>query len=532
MRLSTYAIFLPLFDDAGKEIQGQELLINGLYGAMDIVETETANKLRAGDFAKIGLSNVEKFIWRGHITRKEIADEIEDVKLLGHIYRKLFGRRKLSPTIMPTYDCNFRCPYCFEQHRLAKGREWLETTMSSETVNAVFSSLKDYQARGRSFEDCILYGGEPFLAKNLPVIREIAGRAKEMGMNIRVVSNGYELDAFLDFCKEFGVKNIQLTLDGVGEVNNRRRIHKSGCGSYERILENMELALECGVDVRLRVNVGRENLHGIKDLIDDLKARGFLEKEEKRAAEEKARELSENKQFHGARGEFYYYFKATNDDAHPKNDLRERDILNELIKIGLNMESAMYHIAPYWGAIDLIGETMEKTGYPSFSPCHCGAENAMPVIDPFGDLYACWDMVGREELAVGFTDSLGRFMWNLDKAKWNTRTADLMEKCRICPYVFICRGGCASRALNAHGDSFREFCGESKEIFSLAASYMAGKAWSKTPERELTLSLAGPLSRLTESERQSVMETSNQKVILEILQRASFMSEAISNEND
>ena len=102
-----------------------------------------------------------------------------------------------------------------------------------------------------------------------------------------VITNGYELESFLDFIEEYKIYQLQVTVDGTAEINDRRRLHKDGLPTYDRILKNVELALERGVAISLRVNVGRENLHGIGALIDDLKARGFIEKEEARAKEEK-----------------------------------------------------------------------------------------------------------------------------------------------------------------------------------------------------------------------------------------------------
>ena len=141
----------------------------------------------------------------------------------------------------------------------------------------------------------------------------------------------------------------------------------------------------------------------------------------------------------------------------------------------------------------------------------------MLVVDPFGVVYTCWDVVAQEENSVGYVDKgLGRFLWNFNKAKWRVRTTDSMETCRACPYAFICRGGCASRAKYEHGNFFREYCGEIKEIVSFVASRMAGKEWEKNHNEELTLSLAGPLSRLTEKERETIMTTKSQKEMFEI----------------
>ena len=56
---------------------------------------------------------------------------------------------------------------------------------------------------------------------------------------------------------------------------------------------------------------------------------------------------------------------------------------------------------------------------------------------------------------------------------------------------------------------------------------MAGREWEKNHQEELTLSLAGPMSRLTEADRKTLMETRSQKEMLDIIEKA-----GIFNEND
>ena len=165
MRISTYEIILPLLDENETEIPDRLLFTNGLYGAIDIVEKKYAEKIKAAKFEEVPLALIERLALRGHLTRRSEAEEIADMKLLSRIHRKTLGRASIGVKIMPTYDCNFRCPYCYEQHRLKNGQAWLERTMSDEMINAVFSALANYKAHGYSIGEFTFYGGEPFLKK-------------------------------------------------------------------------------------------------------------------------------------------------------------------------------------------------------------------------------------------------------------------------------------------------------------------------------------------------------------------------------
>ncbi|MBQ6904494.1 MAG: hypothetical protein IJQ27_00260, partial [Spirochaetia bacterium] len=116
----------------------------------------------------------------------------------------------------------------------------------------------------------------------------------------------------------------------------------------------------------------------------------------------------------------------------------------------------------------------------------------------------------------------GQAVWNFERAKWKTRTTDLMEACQKCPYIFTCRGGCGSRAKYTHGSFFRECCGEFKEISDFVISRVCGADWEKNHQEELTLSLAGPVSRISEADRKIIMETRSQKEMMNILEKTGF----------
>ena len=327
-------------------------------------------------------------------------------------------------------------------------------------------------------------------------MRRIAEKCKARGIKLQASTNGYELGSFLDLIEEYRFDYLQITVDGMAELNDRRRLHKDGLPTYNRILSNVELALQRGVDIRLRVNVGRENIHGIGALVDDLKVRGFIGKEN-----------------------FHYFFTAAYDDAHPEKNVSEQDIIDELMRIGFTAGEAVRLERRYIEYAERLSGLFRKESYPRFSPVYCDAERGMVVADPFGRVYSCWDSVAHEADSVGYVDrGLGRFLWNFNRAKWRVRTTDNMEACRTCPYAFSCGGGCAFRASHAHGSYFREYCGEIREIVAFIASHMAGAEWEKNHDEEMGLSLAGPLSRLTAAERETIMTTKRPGEIFGILQ--------------
>ncbi len=391
--------------------------------------------------------------------------------------------------------------------------------MSRGMTEAVFGALQNYQERGYRLSECTLYGGEPFLAKNIGTVEQIMQHCKDLNIPVSAISNGYDLDCYLDLLSRFETHTIQLSIDGAGKTNDRRRIHKDGLPTYYHILHNAEMALARGINITLRVNVGPENLHAIGELVADLKARGFIDKEEKRRVEEKALKNAGSGCQKTKRGKFDYYFKATDVNRQAKNRIREKDILDELLKAGFTVKEAMgFHSQFNLMATRLHGILKNKR-YTGYSPAFCGAEEGMLVIDPFGQVHACWTAVGKkDEGLVGFVDEQSkRVFFNFNKARWRSRTVDLMERCRLCPYAFICRGGCAAHALHLNGSYFSEYCGEFREMFDFTASHVIGAHWNKTHEEELSLTLKEPLSRLTEAQRETILNTDSRKEMLAVL---------------
>ena len=262
--VSRHSLVMP-FDD------GNFILFNGLYGAVDVIDQRTADIIRDAQqsgTAPRGFDGdmQERLIRRGHLVERQT--EVDDLKILSRLTLHTHDQNYASLIIMPTYNCNFRCTYCSECHRLKKGQAWLERVMSSEMIDAIFKQLKRYRDKGKSVKSCTLFGGEPLMASNIDTVRNICEHCRDMDMSLNAITNGYDLDQYLDLLDEFKFERLQITLDGVGKMHDRRRPSVDGGSSYERIMTNVGLALERGLRISLRINVDRQNIDSLSRLID------------------------------------------------------------------------------------------------------------------------------------------------------------------------------------------------------------------------------------------------------------------------
>ena len=136
--------------------------------------------------------------------------------------------------IMPTEACNFRCPYCYEDHAPA--------TMEPKILWQIKQFVAECIPR---FESVRLgwFGGEPTLCKD--TVLDFSQYMQSLGLNhpfeleMSMTTNGYLLD--VDSFKQYfqaGIKTYQITLDGWN--HDTMRPHISGCGTMETILRNLE----------------------------------------------------------------------------------------------------------------------------------------------------------------------------------------------------------------------------------------------------------------------------------------------------
>ena len=490
------------FDD------GNFILFNGLYGAIDVIDQQTADIIRdaqQSDTAPRGLDEEmrERLIRRGHLIERQT--EVDDLKILSRMTLHMHDQNYVSLIIMPTYNCNFRCTYCTERHRLTHGQAWLERVMSPKMIDAIFKQLKTYRAKGKKVKSCTLFGGEPLLASNIDTVRNICEHCREMEMPISAITNGYDLEHYLDLIEEFKFTFLQITLDGVGKMHDRRRPAIDGGSSYERVMKNVGLALDRGIKISLRINVDRQNINDLGSLIEEFKAHGFTDKPN-----------------------FSYYCKAVlpGTSPDPALELSDVDVVAKLKEVGLDEKESFELDSFYSSNAKAVKQMLERKKYSYPKAANCGAECGMLVVDAAGKIYSCWGAVGDDARAIGRVDTeLKRFRFNLEMTKWRTRRVHNLEGCRECPYVMQCGGGCADLAYRHYGTIKKGFCDDFKAEFDQVLQLECREAWLKEPTVEMSKSWRELLSQLDEDERQTLTKTTDPQQTLDIWKKHTTLKE-------
>lgn len=161
---------------------------------------------------------------------------------------------RLNITLMMTYDCNFRCLYCFER--------WIQNSAVSDVLDekSVIAWIVDLvNHQGYTYVDLCFHGGEPLLAvgKILFIAQKLKDFFEEKHIHyvFTAVTNASLLTN--DIAKKLeaaGLSIIQTTIDGIREIHDKRRPHSNGRGSFDEIITNIN-NLKANTNIKCYVNI-------------------------------------------------------------------------------------------------------------------------------------------------------------------------------------------------------------------------------------------------------------------------------------
>jgi len=151
-----------------------------------------------------------------------------------------FGRAHTYLRISLTDRCNLRCFYCMPE----EGIELIEkpNIMSLEEIIDLARTFRDL-----GVDTVRLTGGEPLVRKNFGyLVEELA----KLGVTLKITTNGIMLDKYLDLFKKIGLRKINLSLD---TLDKAKSVFITKRDYFERILKNLEMALEMDMEVKLNI---------------------------------------------------------------------------------------------------------------------------------------------------------------------------------------------------------------------------------------------------------------------------------------
>ncbi|WP_300704304.1 SPASM domain-containing protein [Bacteroides sp.] len=452
LRVSSYIILVELADK-------KTMLIHGYSGAIDIVTSDIANLLQQENIQAIiqqGEDTVKILQRRGYLTLKTKEEEYAYVERMALALHKRDSLIKNSFTIVVTYNCNFRCPYCFEKNSILEDKR--SACFTPEMVDKAYLFIKDIQPNENlRAKQIVLFGGEPLLKENKDIVSYIIEKGKLLNFTFSAITNGYDLEAYFDLLAPNSINHVQITIDGTETMHNSKRIHFQGVPTFKKIVTNIGEALKRDISVTVRFNTDKKNFDELEDL-----EKLFNEMH-----------YTDNPHFIIDSARLINYEKhSAQDNVH--NFLTPEEFINKHSQ--LNFKYGCHD----FGAYDMIYSSIIKQVPIQYRPTFCGAQTGSYVLDPLGKIYTCWDLVGKKDFQIGDYSSQPT-QWNTEMLnQWRKNDITQYASCSTCKCALLCGGGCLAHNLDKHK------CTHMLNIINYAAhrAYNKFKSKSKVYERE------------------------------------------------
>lgn len=332
--------------------------------------------------------------------------ELDEVSALKYAYNKrYFSNTALGIIMLPTMNCNFNCPYCFEKPSAH--------TVGPETLD-YFRIVEKYiekQAPLYRRVNLNFFGGEPLLKKRQmeSFTRNVESMSKQLGFSVQstIVTNGSLIDeSVMESLIRVNCNLIQITIDGAKVQHDTNRIFKDGTPSFDLLIEKIKFVAhyaESNPNLRLLV---RFNLNSTS-IADVEKTLLLFEPDIRKYISLLFRPVYQTKEYHEVNRTHY----------------DELDLFNQL---GHRMGFVIY-----------------KNRRTYLSCEACGDTNVIHIL-PDLSLWKCVNDLTFKEARMGQLSENGDAEWNANRVLEWYRNADFLqdEKCRGCSMSPDCLGGC------------------------------------------------------------------------------------------
>ncbi|MFB6088222.1 MAG: radical SAM protein, partial [Candidatus Aenigmatarchaeota archaeon] len=245
------------------KFDGNSYLVTTESGSWSLLSKDEYNKFRHKNLVK-GNDLYRHLSNKGLIlNKKNIQEEVKRFATRNHF---LYTGPSLH-IITPTLRCNQKCLYCHSE---------VPGNTNSEKYDLEWQTAKkiiDFSMKSNS--NILRYefqGGEPLL--NYKTIEKIINYAKELAVKknkkvkFTLVSNLTTLDE--DILESLSRNNVEIStsLDGPKEIHNANRKYIGGRGTYEDVIENIQLLKNSNVNVNALCTITSDSLEQGKEIVD------------------------------------------------------------------------------------------------------------------------------------------------------------------------------------------------------------------------------------------------------------------------
>ena len=361
-----------------------------------------------------------------------------------HLSSFRFGRPVVNVTIVLTYACNMRCPYCYETASHPP-----ETTMTPEMARRVVADIVNrVEAVGAGGIALTLYGGEPMV--NRKVARQIVDELrdhvtrKQLAFETTLISNGTLITPEAIEELRFGLRFVQLTLEGSPAYHDRVRVGPDRRGTFDRIVESARMLLSAGIGVQWRIQVSPEDWRTIGGCFEALNAAGVLKHPNVRL----------------------YFF--------PILDIQSVCSAKSFACYEEYFSPEM--LEHFWTLATRYQINLFRLPSPIWHSPYCSFVNMNTwIVDPSGHKFKCVAEIGHDDALCG---RVGEPLPGVERSRARSRELRVINRsgmdfaeCRDCEYLPSCDAGCGFRASATRGSWANRCCEMHKGVVPHQIAY-------------------------------------------------------------
>lgn len=180
-------------------------------------------------------------------------------------------------TFLISAKCNLACKGCYHNFY-----DFRSTDMNSDLAGHILEGLFPYLKRREIPELLISFlGYEPLL--NFETLSRIYDQACSMGegydikTSFKIFTNAFSIsEEIYRWIKQNKSKlGIKVSLDGIKEDNDKRRMDLAGAGTYDIVIENLKRIITTGVECGILIVLSKLNFSNIEKFVDEMAAIGI-----------------------------------------------------------------------------------------------------------------------------------------------------------------------------------------------------------------------------------------------------------------
>jgi len=333
--------------------------------------------------------------------------------------------RTLHLTLVPTLDCNFACPYCYQKgthdnyYITYELRQGVLKFIKKECLNNPIESIQ-----------LTWFGGEPtlivsFIEEFMSDLALLSRSTTGFKTTTSIVTNGYLLtpEIFERLYNSY-VRIFQITLDGVKDNHDKYRVLKDGTETFQTIYNNLTAIKQFKPQdydflIQIRANFFKDNLLSMKALVESY-----------------SKDFNDDERFSISFRPILDFTGDLTEDVATKLDARK-------------MEASMLN---YMQNQDVVADENNPmfTLLPMPVSHWCKASELLRyVINYDGDIYRCNSAMTNDKYRVGSLKPDGNMKINEDAVRqWDSSPFnDLSSTCLKCKRLPVCMGGCVKERI-------------------------------------------------------------------------------------